>query len=180
MTWLKKYSFELLKFVITTAIAVAAVWIALLQYSINVQLENIDSFKLLTPSIGERFDPATWKLSLTNYGQSPLYIDSQMAAGAKFPMALKTTLFPGQSTEEDLHPFLAMYGLIPHQGSSTFVDYEIFFTIPNTSGPLYLGRVPIFLDNWSPQFQVKAPVPTVYVSPLKETNFQAIYQEINR
>ena len=68
---------KILQFIITTSIAVAAVWIAIVQNQINAQLRDLEYFKFLQPSIGESISSSTWcsgPLSLDSYSTSFLVV----------------------------------------------------------------------------------------------------------
>jgi hypothetical protein len=173
---------KIFQFIVTTAIAIIAVWIAIVQNQINGQLRDLEYFKFLQPAIGESINSSTWQLTLTNYGESPIYIDSEAIPNAKFPIPIKVTIFPSQSTTVDLHPFLGMYNLIPPQGSSTAVDYRIFMATPDAYGTIYMGQLVLLLDNGflSNHFQIMAPIQNVYVQPLGATTFQSIYNAMGK
>jgi hypothetical protein len=165
-------------FMVSTTLSILTNQNMTIQTQANLQSLNLNYLKS-APNLGESFDAKTWKLTLTNYGELAINIDSATIGNKKIIFPIHEDIFPGKSINEDLHPILAMANLFPPKGSSTIAEYRIFFTTANTNGPIYMGQLPLVMDNFlTDHFQILVPIQSVSIQRLSETNFQDLYKEI--
>ncbi|HUC01370.1 MAG TPA: hypothetical protein VMA75_00495 [Candidatus Paceibacterota bacterium] len=177
--WWRNNWFDFLKFFIPVVVALflGAMQIAidLQQGAINSQLRDLSYLKYFSPSIGETFDSQKLLLTLTNHGESSIYVDEASISGKTVLFPIQQTIFPDNSINIDLHPVIAELGF--PQNSSTLDLYNIFFTTTEQSSSIYSGTLLLWINTMN-GLTVKVPIQNISIQELGTSNFMDVYDAV--